>query len=68
MVPKTKVDLIKRISELQSEITFLQSINTGCRGCMHFGQGGCRLADGQTPPADVLEKGCNEWVWDEVPF
>lgn len=68
MIPNKKVDLIKRISELQSELSFLQSINTGCQKCMHFDRGGCRLADGHTPPVDVLESGCNEWTWDEVPF
>lgn len=68
MILTKKVDIIKRISELKEELGFLESINTGCQKCINFDRGGCRMASGHTPPNDILEKGCNEWVWDEVPF
>ena len=68
MILTKKVDIIKRIDELKSELGFLESINTGCQKCINFDRGGCRMASGHTPPQEILEKGCDEWVWDEVPF
>lgn len=68
MIPNKKVDIIKRIAELKEELGMLESINTGCQRCISFDRGGCRLAAGHLPPQEVLEAGCNEWVWDEVPF
>jgi hypothetical protein len=68
MILTKKVDIIKRIEEIKSELNFLESINTGCQKCINFDRGGCRMASGHTPPQDILETGCNEWVWDEVPF
>lgn len=68
MILTKKVDIIKRIEELRSELNFLESINTGCQKCINFDRGGCRMASGHTPPQEILEAGCNEWVWDEVPF
>lgn len=68
MIPNKKVDIMKRITELRDELGVLESINTSCQRCISFDRGGCRLAGGHLPPQDVLETGCAEWVWDEVPF
>jgi hypothetical protein len=68
--PKNKRDLARRIAEIKSEITFLESIKTGarCDNCDAWTGRGCKRADGVEPPAEVQQTGCDEWNWDEIPF
>lgn len=68
MIPKTKVDIIAKIEDLQSQLEFLKGINTGCQHCQHFTGIGCRLAGDHLPPQHVLDAGCLSWEWNEVPF
>lgn len=40
-----------------------------CKSCEHWLiVGGCALAEGSEPPAEVQKTGCPAWEYDEVPF
>lgn len=64
----TKLEIRQRIASLQSEIAYLQAIQTNCANCVHWKQGGCELAGGAVPPENVQRDGCESWRWDEIPF
>jgi len=64
----TKQEIAKRIEELRTEISFLESINTGCELCDAFDGRGCKRAGGLEPPPEVKAKGCPEWKFEEIPF
>ena len=64
----TKKEIAKRIEVLRMEISFLESIHTGCSSCDAFDGRGCKRACGVEPPPDVKVQGCPEWKWDEIPF
>ena len=64
----TKKEIAKRIEVLRMEISFLESINTGCWSCDAFDGRGCKRAGGVEPPPEVKAQGCPEWKWDEIPF
>jgi hypothetical protein len=53
---------------LRMEISFLESIHTGCGSCDAFDGRGCKRAGGVEPPPEVKAQGCPEWKWDEIPF
>ena len=39
-----------------------------CSNCIHLRTGmRCRLADA-VPPPEVIENGCEAWVFDDIPF
>lgn len=64
----TKKEIAKRIEVLRMEISFLESIHTGCSSCDAFDGRGCKRAGGVEPPPEVKVQGCPEWKWDEIPF
>jgi len=64
----TKKEIAKRVKALKQEITFLESIHTGCGSYDAFDGRGCKRAGGVEPPPEVKLSGCPEWKWDEVPF
>ena len=64
----TKKEIAKRIKVLRMEISFLESIHTGCSSCDAFDGRGCKRAGGVEPPPEVKAQGCPEWKWDEIPF
>lgn len=59
-----------KISMARREMQWWEGVlaKKSCIDCIHFHGGGCRLANGQTPPPDIQKTGCPEWTWDEVPF
>lgn len=61
---QVKINVARREMEYWQDILRTKS----CDGCESFYLGGCKKADGQTPPADVQKVGCPEWTWDEIPF
>ena len=66
----TRSDLHAKITLFAKELQLLQKIDQGCSGCdysEHRRDGTCRKWN-QTVPVDVRKVGCNEWVWDEIPF
>lgn len=60
----------KRHEELMRKINFEigEAIDTTCISCRHFDAPteGCRLANGQRPPAEVIAYGCDSHDW--IPF
>ena len=64
----TKKEIAQRIEVLRMEISFLESIHTGCASCDAFDGRGCKRAGGVEPPPEVKVQGCPEWKWDEIPF
>ena len=64
----TKKEIAKRIEVLRMEISFLESIHTGCGSCDAFDGRGCKRAGGVEPPPEAKQAGCPEWRWDEIPF
>jgi hypothetical protein len=65
---KTKAEIDRRITHLKAEIQYLETMDTGCRTCVHFHSGGCVLANGEEPPVEVIKSGCSSWEYDEIPF
>ena len=65
---RTKAEIAARIEHLKAEIRFLETMDTGCRTCVHFHSGGCILANGQEPPVEVIKTGCDSYEHDDIPF
>lgn len=41
--------------------------NVACINCQEFKSGWCNKYQAN-PPEDVVKEGCDEWLWDEIPF
>ena len=67
---KTKDEIKRRMERLKAEIHYLETMDTGCHTCLNFSDmsGGCRLAAGEKPPAEVIRSGCDSWEYDDIPF
>lgn len=61
---QVKINIAQREADLWRDILKRKS----CKDCANFDQGGCKLADGITPPPEVQAVGCDSWKWDEIPF
>jgi hypothetical protein len=59
-----------RINVARREMEYWQNLlaKRSCKDCEHFQQGGCKLANGVQPPAEVQKVGCDSWEWDSIPF
>jgi len=60
----TELSIRKTI--LRKELEFYEAIK-GCKRCDHYERGLCKLAQA-APPAEVIDEGCDGFVWDSVPF
>lgn len=68
-------ELLFAVEKLRS---FIENLETkkGCISCYNWSGGdgskwpaGCSLAQGKTPPKDVIENGCEKWeIFDEIPL
>lgn len=57
-----------RIAVLKKELAVLEGVKVECATCRHFARNGvCSLFNAE-PPVDVINAGCESWVWDEIPF
>lgn len=57
------------LRRVQKEIRHLADIKVQCRTCDHFPSGLCQLATPpMKPPPEVLERGCLNWKFDDIPF
>ena len=59
---KTKIELFRR------ELKLLESIKVGCLSCEHGTRKGWCDKFEAAPPSDVIDVGCDEYVYDEIPF
>lgn len=59
-----------RINIARREMEYWQKLakNKSCNDCKNFEARGCKLANGVTPPPEVISKGCDSWDWDQIPF
>lgn len=57
------------ISFHRSNYSFYQNIKTNCESCSYFKDsiGFCGKYEDMVP-ADVVAKGCDEWLYDDIPF
>ena len=55
-----------RLNYAQREVKFLKSVKMNCTSCEKFSDGKCATF-GEVPP-DFVQRGCDEWSFDEVPF
>lgn len=63
----TRTQLSHAISVHEREVQWLKKIDTGCGGCNYLVGGHCNLWDAP-PPSEVIPVGCEQWVYDEIPF
>jgi hypothetical protein len=58
-----------KINIARREMEYWQGIlkNKKCGECEHFQQGTC-LKFNARPPGGDKEPGCDEFLWDEIPF
>lgn len=69
----TKITLPAMIALHSEELLQYQRVlahEVNCRGCRHSDKGTpsvCRKWNMQPPP-EVQSAGCDEWIYDEVPF
>lgn len=68
---KQKYELLDSLRKTVAFVNSIEPSDKGCKTCFNWvqnGVGGCGLANGNMPPSHVIEKGCNKWEWDEIPF
>jgi hypothetical protein len=67
----TRTELGIRIDLHQRELKFLESIPVGCSTCKNYSTADraprCEKFNAHPPP-EVIRDGCDEWVYDEIPF
>lgn len=61
-----KTEISVRIHILQQELTFYKGIR-GCSMCDNWKNSKCSLYN-SVPPDDVRVDGCDQFVWDSIPF
>lgn len=65
--PIEKRNLLEAIDLVRSFIE-QQETTKGCISCVNW-KDGCKLAQGQTPPSDIIKNGCPAWeIWDIIPY
>lgn len=63
----TKTELRIRIELHQRELRTLERIKVGCRSCEHYAMPEC-VKFQSSPPPDIVQQGCDEWIYDHIPF
>ena len=66
----TPAEIQVKINIAQREADYWRNLlrDKSCKDCKHFPSGGCELAGGIKPPAEVQKVGCDSWKWDSIPF
>ena len=66
-----RIDLTVQRDATRAWLKKLDDIRVGCDSCeyaaVHAQQMLCRKFDA-VPPPEVRQAGCDEWVYDQVPF
>lgn len=63
-----RIELQTKISLFKRELKHLESIPVHCNSCQYGANAGHCSKFGARPPADVQVVGCDEWVYDGIPF
>ncbi len=68
MTPNRKTRLLYALEEIKNFINSLPE-EQECGTCKHYQNYLCDLCDDK-PPAEIIKKGCPQWVFDEnsAPF
>lgn len=62
-----KQELQLKIELFRRELQDLESISVSCHTCESYSMPEC-LRYESSPPPDVVKQGCDEWVYDAIPF
>lgn len=65
-----RIELRAKIELFEAELKGLRRIDTGCGGCIHseHRKDGTCTKWNQVVPQEHRAAGCDEWVYDEIPF
>lgn len=65
----TKQELHIKVALFQRELADLNRIKVRCNTCEHFTERIKRCDKHQAcPPDEVISAGCDDWVYDPIPF
>ena len=55
---------------LLNDVLRIQERDLNCRGCVHSDKSTPAKCEKfqMVPPPEVQAAGCDDWVWDEIPF
>lgn len=52
----------------KQQVRLLEMNKPSCGSCQHFSMHNvCKKFDAK-PPDEVIQSGCDDWVFDEIPF
>lgn len=63
-----KSELAAKVELFRRELRQLEAIKPGCRTCEFCTTEGWCNKFSASPPPEVKEAGCEEWVYDGIPF
>jgi len=65
----TRTEHKDEIISLRQQLSHLESIGPRCKSCEHFvaAKGHCKRWNSPVP-GDVQATGCEEWLYDNIPF
>jgi hypothetical protein len=69
-----KIDATKQkelLASLEEMKIFIESLEVqeGCISCINWQKDGCKLANFQRPPDNIVANGCEAWqIFDEIPY
>jgi hypothetical protein len=63
-----KAQIQMKIEMLEAELNYLKGIKIKCQSCEHFAHAPM-CSHWQAPvPAETQAIGCDEWIYDAIPF
>lgn len=62
-----RAQLAAKLELFKSEVLALEQIKPTCTICI-FGQQPLKCDKWGNVPKEVWAKGCDDWLWDEIPF
>ena len=66
--PINRATLAEILQFHRARLAELERADQGCGGCLHLGEGmHCKKWDA-VPPVEFRATGCEDWVYDEIPF
>lgn len=62
-----KKEYAYRLDIATREIQLLESCRPSCKSCDHWRAVVCGVYQ-EAPPPHIQEEGCDNWVWNDIPF
>lgn len=63
-----RAEFQERVNYCKRELDFLMAVEAGCNRCAKFSSSSKKCADFGEVPADFIAIGCDNWIFDDVPF